>query len=551
MKRYLKYFSFFISVLLVVKCANQQPPPGGPKDLEPPKILNAYPENGTLNFSDDNFEITFSEYVEKLSLLEALFISPEINNLEYDWTGTSVEITFDDTLEENTTYTVSVGSNIKDLNNQNPMEEAVNFSFSTGDKIDVGIISGKVYDKDLTGTMIFAYHRIDTFANPLLEKAKNITQVGENGEYQLLGLKNGEYRVFAIKDEGGNRIYNIGDDSYGVSSSFLNLSDSLKTISGIDFKLTRDDTIPPFISNVTMTDQHHILVEYSEPLDSSKLTSTNFYIYDSTSQKRVDTKFIYQGNRNKYEYFISNKDTLNSEGDHYLIAQNLIDKSGNIMFIESYQFVVNEKPDTVAPTIKSISTDYDGNKIDYLNPKITLSFNDGIDIKQLELALLLDNYDWKINKTNDAVFEIVLLDELDTNQKIEFDINHQVISDAAGNSLDSVQTIKLETLSGREFTGLSGKVDIPDCENNCVVVINNIDIKNLSYSTNVTETNEYKFERILPGQYIIHTFLDYDKSGTYKFGKVVPYQLAEKFFIYADTLNLRARWPVGDVLIRK
>ena len=45
MKMHLKYFSFFISLLLVIKCANQQPPPGGPKDTEPPKILDVYHKN--------------------------------------------------------------------------------------------------------------------------------------------------------------------------------------------------------------------------------------------------------------------------------------------------------------------------------------------------------------------------------------------------------------------------------------------------------------------------------------------------------------------------
>ena len=145
----------------------------------------------------------------------------------------------------------------------------------------------------------------------------------------------------------------------------------------------------------------------------------------------------------------------------------------------------------------------------------------------------------------------VLLDELETNQKIEFDINHNKISDAAGNSLDSVQTISLETLSGREFTGLSGNIDIPEFSDNCVVVINNIDIKNLSYSSKVNDNNEFAFERILPGKYTILTFLDNDSSGIYNYGKVVPFELSEKFYKYPDTLNLRARWPVGDVLISK
>ncbi len=164
---------------------------------------------------------------------------------------------------------------------------------------------------------------------------------------------------------------------------------------------------------------------------------------------------------------------------------------------------------------------------------------------------MLDEYEWEINRNNDAVFEIIFKTELETKQKIEFMLDHNKINDAAGNSLDSIQTISLETLSGREFTGLSGNVNIPECHDNCVVVIKNIDIENLSYSINVSETNEFNFERILPGQYTIHTFVDNDSNSVYNYGSVMPFELSEKFFIYPDTLNLRARWPVGDVLISK
>jgi hypothetical protein len=485
MRIFSKYFLILLIAFVLIKCANQQLPPGGPKDTEPPQILEVFPANGTLNYSENYFELTFSEYVDKMSLLEALFISPEINNLGYDWTGTTVEITFDDTLLENTTYTVSIGSNIKDLNNKNPMEEAINFSFSTGNKIDVGSLKGKVFDSDLTGTMVFAYRKDGEFANPIKDKAKNVTQVGENGEYEILGLRNGEYRVFAIKDEGGNRLYNIGDDMYGVASALVELTDSQSTISEINFRLTREDTIPPFISNVTMTDKHHLSVEYSEALDSARLNSSKFFIYDSTSKQQINPKYIYQGNSRKFEYFISFEDTLITDGDYYLIVQNIFDKYNNIMPFDSYQFVVNEKPDTTAPTIKSIATNFEGKKIDFINPSFKIIFNDGIDEAELKQALLIDNYKWEVKKENDALFEIFFLQEMEANQKIEFKFDYNKISDAAGNSLDSIQTFSVETLSGREFSGLSGTVNIGGNYSNLVVVINSDNKDKLEYKTKV------------------------------------------------------------------
>ncbi len=542
------YFVIISLGFILVKCANQQAPPGGPKDKIPPEIVGVYPETGTLNFSDDYFEIDFSEYVDKLSLLDALFISPEINNLDYNWSGTSVKITFDDTLNENTTYTVSIGSSIKDLNNKNPMAQAMNISFSTGNKIDIGKISGKVFDEDLTGTMIFAYLKADTFANPTLVKPENLTQVGENGEFQLLGLKNGEYRIFAIKDEGGNRLYNIGDDAYGVASKIVIINDSLNSIDGIKFMLTREDTIAPFISNVTMTDKYHLAVEFSESLDSSKLSFDNFYIVDSISLNSIDVKYLYQGNKRKFEYILAISDTLNIDGKHSLIAENIFDKYQNITNYESYEFVVSDKPDTLFPKIKSISTSYEKQKIDFINPEFTINFNDGIDIDQLQYALLLDKYKWQVIKNNDASFIVEILTELEANKKVKFQINRKLISDAAGNSIDSVEEFTLETLTGREFSGLSGKVNFSDTSSNLQVVINNKKI-GVGYITKVEDNSTYVFKRILPGEYTIWLFDDMNNNGEYNFGSVYPFELSEKFVVYPDTVNLRPRWPVGDVNI--
>jgi hypothetical protein len=547
MKRIIKYLTIIIAGIILVKCANQQSPPGGPKDTEPPEIVGVYPENGTLNFADDYFEIDFSEYVEKLSLLDALFISPEIQNLDYDWSGTSVQITFDDTLLVNTTYTVSIGSSIKDLNNQNPMTEAMNISFSTGEKIDVGEITGKVYDNDLTGTMIFAYLKADTFANPLFEKPQNITQVGENGEFKLLGLKEGEYRIFAFMDENGNRLYNMGDEKYGVSSKTINISDSANSINGINFKLTREDTIAPFISSVTMTDKHHISVEYSELLDSTKLNASNFYIVDTASNRNIDIKHLYQGNRKKFEYFLSIADTLDIEANNILIADSIYDKHSNLATYDSYEFVVNEKPDTLLPEIKSISSTFGKNKIDFLKPIFTINFNDGIDAKQLKTALILDKYNWELTKRDDASFIVKILEILEANENIEFSINRKMLSDAAGNSHDSVQVFTNKTLTGREFSGLSGKINSSDSTSNVIVVINNTKDALLNYTTKVTHENAYKFERVLPGLNIIWMFQDIDKNENYNFGKISPFELSEEFFVHPDTVNLRPRWPVGDV----
>jgi len=40
-----------------------------------------------------------------------------------------------------------------------------------------------------------------------------------------------------------------------------------------------------------------------------------------------------------------------------------------------------------------------------------------------------------------------------------------------------------------------------------------------------------------------------NKNGKYDFGTISPFKFSEEFKFYPDTLNLRARWPIGGVNI--
>ena len=58
----------FLVLIFLCNCANQLSPGGGEVDLIPPEIVETYPDSGTVNFSDNRIELTFSEYVDKNSV---------------------------------------------------------------------------------------------------------------------------------------------------------------------------------------------------------------------------------------------------------------------------------------------------------------------------------------------------------------------------------------------------------------------------------------------------------------------------------------------------
>ncbi|MFB3057654.1 MAG: Ig-like domain-containing protein, partial [Ignavibacteriaceae bacterium] len=95
-----------LTFLLINSCANQLPPGGGEVDKIPPEVVEVYPSEGTINYDDNYFEIEFSEYVDRRSFKDALFISPNIEGrLNYEWTGTSISVEFVEGLKEDVTYT--------------------------------------------------------------------------------------------------------------------------------------------------------------------------------------------------------------------------------------------------------------------------------------------------------------------------------------------------------------------------------------------------------------------------------------------------------------
>jgi len=111
---------FFLLSFILIKCANQLPPGGGEVDKIPPKIVDVYPPDGTINYEENYFELDFSEYVDKRSVKDAIFISPFIEgSFTYSWSGTSLEVTFPEKLKDNVTYTITIGTDAVDLNNKN------------------------------------------------------------------------------------------------------------------------------------------------------------------------------------------------------------------------------------------------------------------------------------------------------------------------------------------------------------------------------------------------------------------------------------------------
>jgi Bacterial Ig-like domain len=552
-KKKLGFLYLLFVGLLLPGCANQLPPGGGEIDKIPPKIIETYPENGTTNFKDDYIEFTFSEYVDKRTVKDALFISPAVDgDLELDWSGKTVRINFPSELKDSVTYVVTLGTDVVDYNNKNRMADSYTITFSTGNEIDKRVITGKVFDEKPSGTMIFAYKLKADTVNPSKTKPDYISQAGDNGYFKLAGLAAGKYRVFAVSDQFRDLLYNVEQDKIGIPSQDIILSPEDTLFSDLNFFLTQDDTTAPRLIKAVMTDKDHILVEFSEEIDSTTFTSNNFIIVDSSSNEFLNPLYVYNKiNEPKQIILVTNKSFDNSK-EYYLEAKNIKDKKGNIYHSDFSQLTISDKPDTSSPKVVMVDPPIKS-KTDFEGVKLVFYFDDGFDTTLAKTGIVFSDTN-KNNVTYNTEFRdnatLIIKPERNLKSGKQYTVKLELskFKDMAGNSEDTIYTYRFETINEIDFTGASGKIANLQLSNMPYVILQSTDKKNGKvYSQYLQKGNTFEFNRVFPGKYFLWCYLDRDSSKTYNLGTPVPFVPSEEFNFYPDTLNLRARWGQMDI----
>ena len=224
-------FSILAGISLIIGCANQKPPGGGEEDKIPPKLVFQAPKNNSLNFNGKSLILEFDEYVDKRSLQEAFHISPPYKgDVSFEWSGKEVEIVFEKPLwksDPNKTFVVTINSTLTDIRG-NKLTTPLSFAFSTGSKIDMAGISGRVFNNDEKPVAIFAYKigLKEAEYDPTKNLADYITETSADGTYSLTNLSPGIYRVIAIDDEDRNMFYTSGRENFGILPADISLEDS-------------------------------------------------------------------------------------------------------------------------------------------------------------------------------------------------------------------------------------------------------------------------------------------------------------------------------------
>jgi hypothetical protein len=559
---------FFISVVMLLGCANQQPPEGGPVDMTAPVIISIYPDSNKLNFNDNKLRLEFDRYVEERTLEESIFISPYVGTLEFDWSGTEVEITFSEKLRRNTTYVVNIGTDVRDrFRGQTHMAKAYTLAFSTGPDIDRGGIEGLVFPMKRSdaaaGVMIFAYQldalNPDTL-NPVTAKPDFITQTGKSGDFFLHHIPFGSYRVFAIRDEYRNLVYDREVDEYGVPSSIIHISQSDTLEAGVLMQLAKEDTSGPRLVKASAPDRNHVVAEFSEGLHPSSITLASFIVADTVNRRPLELIAVYP-NPLTPKSIIAITQKQDSSKTYFFHAQSVTDSVGNQInpLANSLTFQGSQKAVIYALRLVGVSIKDSTQNID-LQPVLTLTFSDALaKTTSLDFVTILDNNKQQVavekKRLSDVLISIKPEQELLNKTWYSLRAELRQVHDWRDSTCkDSTKVWRFETLDIEDMSSVEGTVDdlnTTDTVGRLYVTAFEIGKRDPNYYIEPTDaTGKFVFPIVMEGHYVFQAFRDRNKNGMYDSGKPFPFIFSERLSPLSDTLKVRARWPLEGMKIQ-
>lgn len=266
---------FFVSVAFFFgNCAQQIGPSGGPKDVEPPRIVESIPENFSTRFDGQKIKIRFDEFVQLKDLQTKMIISPPLKEIpEFRIRGKTLEFSFKDTLRPNTTYNFQFGDAIVDNNEGNPLDSNL-FVFSTGEEIDSLWISGKIKKAfDLSPekkVLVMAYNEFSD-SLPYRSRPVYFSKTNDEGYFKIRFMKEGKYKVFALKDGNGDFLFDNPDEMVGFPDSLVNAGDS----SEIGIFLFKEDAVRQFLKRGFSEYYGKLIFVFTRPSEGAKAHPLN------------------------------------------------------------------------------------------------------------------------------------------------------------------------------------------------------------------------------------------------------------------------------------
>jgi len=512
-------------------------------------VIRTVPENKTVAFKESILEIEFNEFVNRGSVLQNILIQPRTKQ-EYAWSGRTLKIKFIEPLRDSTTYSLTIGNDIQDMN-QNKATSPISLAFSTGSTIDSSKIYGKIIGVFPEGVQIFAYKLgSEDTCNPKFRIPDYNKRIASDGTFSFESIANGRYRLFAIKDELSNNLFDIGQDMF--SAAPVDISAQHFVADSIVFRICPADYfLQAKMVDVKGVSSQEIEVQFSKEVLIGTVSAETFSILDSATNEPMKILSVNKTKHSQKELTIVVEKPFTENRKYGISLKNSSKSFKDVHFFEiptQDSLLYFSTRNSLFPNKNSIVS------ISKKDSSINNSLSDSLEVT---LSRPLSNSATIVYSTDKKEAISLIENPLIRNY---FSIPFKNFKNSQWNIIsiqikdpiilfDTTVVLSLQTLDNRNYGKIKGTIERKNMNIPILVYLNSTKRNGKNYHFMVTE-NTFSFENLEEGSYSMEIVVDSDKNGIFSCGNIEPFQYCEKVIKHPTIFDIKPRWSIDKVVLK-
>ncbi|WP_186757227.1 Ig-like domain-containing domain [Echinicola salinicaeni] len=537
-----------VAIVFCYACAKQSSPMGGPKDEEPPQLIESNPPDQSLNIKPENITLEFDEFIKTDNPTRNIIITPSLekDKMEILAVKNTLRIKLNQELEDSTTYVFNFQKSIQDISESNPATN-LKLVFSTGDMIDSLKFSGNLAyvfpqkSSEIKDVLVGLYRVEDDTMNVFTDPPYYISQADSAGRFEITNIKAGEYRAYAFYDGNNTSKAEFKSERYGFITDTIRIT---KNISGVHFKLFRGDLSDFKINRSSSIGNNYDIVLSKEP--------SNLHV----EHPDLGTKLFYRIEEKQIRLF--HNDLRNDSTQIKLVATDSvgfkIDTTLYAAFMES-----ERKAQTLQASL-------DNNKEFITSIKTKITFNKPItEVNYDSLYIQYDSASFieiepeylsfkDSSRRTELYFDIPIIDSLNSNNFNFIAADSSFVDIEQEYNSTALKTSFKRLIEDDLADEISGKILTEELPIMVQLITTDGYVVKEVY---LTEDTTYSFKKVKAGEYELRAIIDRNGNRQWDQGNYLEKRQPEPVYYYFDEENktrkilLRGRWTRQDLNIEK
>jgi hypothetical protein len=528
-----------ILVLLVATiagCAKQGYPNGGPRDEQPPTVLDTKPQNEGRNFNGRQFSIAFDEYIVVKDADNNVLISPPMREKpEFATKGKRLVVKINDTLQPNTTYLFQFKGAIVDFTEGNVLP-SFEYVFSTGDQMDTLMLAGRVLGardgkpwKETVTVMAYKAERAVSDTVATTEQPDYITRCDKDGVFAFHYIPAGSYRLVAVEDK--NRDLRVGrGESAAWEPTLVQASDSIDSVNVTLLRISEPDRSVQRVVKAEFSAKGRASIITLLPMQEPALTGDSL---EWRLNKGRDTMMVWFRN-------------VKCDSTQLVLSDSGLQDTLKLRFREAKRrrrsgpsHLQKNEDAMVRPLCSGSNAFYDDLRLGFSVPIATMA-----DSAKVEVLRMKDSNISRSPIVMDSTgMEARIMATLRSGEEYKMHLRDSLFTDIFGHYSDSLDfsltpcDYGILSLQLTNNTGSPLVVEVLD-KNDTVVA-----------RRSVIASGEVRIDHLKADEYRLRAVLDSDANGVWTTGDYIKGRQPEYIVYYSKSLKLREKWELEEYWI--